>query len=426
MSAIAHAYREVSTNFNTASTSYVDVTNAAIDSTWSVTTLNSGTGFVVGAKYLIVVTAEANETGAGFVLLRTLHGSTEFSGSEGRYESTGGSGSNYVAYGFMTVWTAVSGEGIKLQARVTAGDTNVQISTLMAIRLDADLVENTDWFYSESTGLSDSLTTTFSSAVNVSFTPSTASDWLVLQHQRINITSTTVSLQTRINRSGEASSTLPSTTTRYADADPNGCIYSHILPRVFALTAASNTFTEQAGSVTSNAHTRTDARIFALNLNKFDDHQSSYTAGPTVLAASSFGTNLGTTGSIAASPTTNLWIFGYLGFDLNAAVGRELTFRTRVAGTDVPAGQTAGAFQFCEADKDAADIVPYHLSGMVNITAASAVTLDAGDTSAAESAAGVDNMIFGVTMELAQAAAVETVGGGYPSSIFRLRNYRTF
>src|SRR5574338_39411 len=102
---IAHSYTEVTTQQVTISATYVDVPGAAI---------TSG-NFTAGKKYLIYINAQANENSSGVISVKTQHGTTDFAESEGIMVSQGSGTSSYLPYGFLTVWTAVSSEGIKLR-----------------------------------------------------------------------------------------------------------------------------------------------------------------------------------------------------------------------------------------------------------------------------------------------------------------------
>src|SRR5690242_645845 len=88
---IAHSYVEVTTQQTTTSTSYIDVPGAAI---------TSG-NFTAGKKYLLYLTAQANENSSGVVRVKAQHGTTDFAESEGIMVSVGSADRH--TYGFLKV-----------------------------------------------------------------------------------------------------------------------------------------------------------------------------------------------------------------------------------------------------------------------------------------------------------------------------------
>jgi hypothetical protein len=368
---IAHAFTEVNTAQTTMSGTLVDVPGASIASE----------NFVAGKKYLLYVTAQiTNQTATDSVELVALHGTTPFD------DALGGSGGSHAvfstasasmqwAYGWFTVWTAVSGEAIKLQFRTPGelGTAQVDRIAMLAINLSDNFVENTDWAFAED-ATDVTLTTAFTDGASVTVTPAGASDWLVLTSaQGPGANGGAALALTRINRSGEAASVLPEArveVTLMGDQMPM------TLARVFALTAASNTFTEQsATSANGWGIVRTHSSVFILNLSKFKVHASAYTEPDLALSATAYATQLQTL-SITPTVASNVWIGAYWGFDRNDAL-RNAKFRVQVDNVDQPAGQTTDAYVFAQTN-DASDEVPMILSTLANLTpAAHTVDLDA-------------------------------------------------
>jgi hypothetical protein len=265
--AIPHTFVEQNTDQTTTSTSYVDISGASITSA----------NFTVGKKYLLFATAQIREATSGTMGVRLVRGSTEFAGSESVDNLGNGAGLRRT-WSFFTVWTAAA-EDVKIQFRSTGGETvNADQLFLLAIQLSDNLTENTDWCYSATTP-NDGLTTTFADGASCTVTPATASNWLVLTLSRIDITVANDNVKTRINRSGEASSTTPEIDI---NENTNIAFGTYGLARVFSLTSASNTFKEQSASAASS-NTRTHSAVFILNMNKFAAAAQAYSAGPTAL-----------------------------------------------------------------------------------------------------------------------------------------------
>jgi len=392
MSAIAHTFVEVNSEFTTASNVYVDVTGAVI----------SSGSFTVGKKYLLVITAQVVEDAGGYFFMQPRHGSTDFAES-GQYFAPAGSGSGVnfrYTYGWFTVWTAVSGEAIQLRMGVTSGNAIVNKVGMLAICLSDDVVENTDWFFAEATA-DASLSTTPSDGASITFTPSGASDWLVLSLARIDYSATSVIVTSKMVRSGEASSSTPA---EVLDASATDQEDTRFLARVFACTAASNTFKEQSVSGSSSS-TRVYSSIFALNLNKFAAHGFTYTDGGQALGtASDFVTNI-QSASITPAVTGNVWMLSYFTCDVGDANERS-TQRLQVDGSDQPAGQTTDAYKFdvghsLLSTNDKAMV----LSTVASLSNAShTLTLDSSTNSSTGTPTAKQRLIMAVSMELASGA----------------------
>lgn len=392
--AINHPFTEVNSIQTTTSASYVDVTGAAI---------TSG-NFTAGKKYLLYITVQVWDNANGLWWMQTLHGTTAFAESEANLLSTGTNTYAYT-YTFMTVWTAVASEGIKLQYKVTGTTPTLTVDfvSMLALNLSDDVVENTDWFTATRT-TDDALSTTPTDGASVTFTPSGASDWLVLTYAQHDSTGTTTTDTSRIVRSGEASSSFPAGIELL---DHASIIFPFSSARVFGLTAASNTFKEQS-EASATANTRLHSNIFALNLNKFAVHANAYTEADVVLTGTNYGTTIQTL-SITPTLTGDVWIGSHWIGDIQNA-GRRFRYRIQVDAADQPAGQTTADIQFHTAGAvgGAGDEVPYSLSTLTSLSnAAHTINLDASANSITDSPAASERTLWAVTMELAAAGGSE-------------------
>jgi hypothetical protein len=388
MAEIAHAFTEQNTNQTTSSISYVDVTGANIASG----------NFTVGKKYLLYITAQlANSLGNRQAYLKVLHGSTDFAESESNREQVGAGVRR--TYTFLTVWTAVSGEAIKLQFHASNPDETVGVDqvAMLAINLSDDVTEDTDWFFNERS-TDDTLSGTPTDGASITFTPGTASDdWLVLVTAQYDPVVDTDRVLQVLDRSGEATSSLPQADVGLQEADSSGIL--HGMARVFTLGAASNTFKEKS-TAQSGSPIRLHSTIFALNLNKFDRHAFAYTEADENLSATDYATEL-QTASITPTVTGDVWMGAYWGFDKNAGA-RLAKFRVQVDNSDQPAGQTTDAYDFRYDSNYDGDEDPFLLSTLANLSnAAHTVDLDASVDDVTGTPAGQQRTIWAVTMELA-------------------------
>lgn len=390
MAEIPHAYVEQTTaQTHTGDTNWTDISGAAIASG----------NFIVGRKYLIVVTSQFGVTNpAGNAATRVLHGSTAFDESESVIDTVGGS--ELYIYGWFTIWTAVDSEGIKLQHKVINAGEVVKSDTITihAIELSEELEEDVDWFFDESIA-DTALTTSWSSSNNATktFTPAGSSNWLVLCRGRIIISTIDNQSETRLERSGESSSTTPLRSREGEDATNDSILQSML--RVFPLTAVSNTFTSQSRNDAATANTRKSSAIFCLNLSKFADKESAYTDGAITLSAADYGAEVQTL-SITPTATGDFWTLGDA--TLYGPASRELKMRMQIGNVDQPGGVTAAA-EAMYTTFDASDRGGGFLQTVDSLSSESAVDLDGSDLYVQADAQ--HRQLMSISMELA-------VGGG--------------
>jgi len=390
MAAIGHAFAQVNTNQTTTSSTFGDVAGAAI----------ADTEFTDGDQYRIVITAQLSGTATVTSSMQTLHGTTVFDESlQKRHLSA--TGFRWI-YQFATVWTAVTGEGIKLQLCNNDNATSVGANfiAITAINLSHDVTENTDWFWGIRTNV-DALSTTPLDGGSITFTPAAGHDWLVQTYSQCDPGAQTTSSISLINRSGEAASSLP--TAQLETAIDN--FHGYLLSRVFTLGNASNTFKEQSATNSGVLQTRLYSSVFAIDLNKFRNHAFSYTENDAALSATNYATAIGTLG-ITPDVSGDVWYGGYFGYDCQAAA-RELEFRIQEANADLPAGQTTANYQFTEG-KDATDEQPICIQSVQSFTAAlHTIDLDGSADSATSAPAVQQATMWAVTMELPATATAQ-------------------
>ncbi len=317
-------------------------------------------------------------------------------------------------YAWWTVWTAQSGEGIKLQfvrEASAAGTTEVRADqiTIAAIKLSDDLTEDTgsggDWLTNEVTADTSLVTTGDSTTSNatITFTPAVAShDWLILSKSRITGTATTQSTGSRIVRSGEAATTTPFQQQEGEDATNDMMVFT--LARVDTLGNASNTYTEKGFAVGGNNGTRKSSGIFALDLNKLRNHAFSYADDSvTALSATPYATNVATC-SITPAVTGDVWSYAFFTIDINSAA---LSFQARlqIDDADQPPSQTTDAYLATDA-WDTTDELQWHIQSIDSLASGSAhtVDLDASVETATAGRGARAKLVFAVTMELPAAA----------------------
>jgi hypothetical protein len=266
MAEVQNRWTETESDWShTGDTSWTDVTSASI----------SDTNFDNGSDYLILVSAmiatSDSNTGVG---VKVLHGSTDFAASEWLIEpqeSVGSPPRSRQSYCWFTNWTAVSGEGIKVQGVVGNAGQTVYINyvQMFALKLD-DLTENTDYFFSEeSTPVAIDDTTWVDGASLTISSPSGSDDYLVFGTHRFSNIEIGDNQELRINGSGGVTDT---DTWESWEAEQTEDRVLQTLFWVYTPSATSTTFKVQSRLDGSGDSDRSHSKVFALRLDYFDQH----------------------------------------------------------------------------------------------------------------------------------------------------------
>lgn len=327
MSSIAHSFSEQTTRQTVTSVVYTSVlTHAAVN-------------FVAGGKYLLMVTALCDgPNSTDHIKMRTTHGGVAFADSE--YTLEPANLNKRYNYAWFKVWTAVGGESIDFEIACSVGLTvGADLIFITAIRLDVDLIENTDWFYAED-GVDVALSTTPVDGASVSFTSVISSHWAVLTTAQLKVTSLTVNYATSINSSGTYNEVVPKGSR---EGEDNTNILLCTLGRVFTdLGAAVQTYKEQSFNEVANSGQRLHSAIFAINLTKFRNIAFSWDDDEEVLSGLDWDNLFG---GVTYLPeiSTDIWVLASGVYDV-ASVGNEVVHRLQVDSVDQPSNQTLNRY----------------------------------------------------------------------------------
>lgn len=390
---INHTFVEQTTaDTHTGDNSWTDISGASISDTF----------FTTSKKYWVVCKSRYGGNDINDIFgMKVLHGTTEFLTSAEQEEPSGTAVNR--PYFWFRVWIAVASEGIKMQfiTRDSANTVKADQLTLFAMNLSDDLAENTDW-YSNEVVANTSLSTSWSSSNNASitFTPSGSSRWLIKTTSRIDVGATNTRYMSRINSSGDVTDTEPTCATEGEDSTFD--IFVYTLLRAFALTNQSNTFKEESRATASNG-IRRSSYVFALNLNKFKDMNTIYTAAEEALSASTWGTEVQTL-SITPSQTGDVLILSHYIYDCNSQ--NLHATRVQVDGSDQPPGEGSVLYPWIDYDAtEEAIIADMTVENLDNT--AHTIDIDAYVDSTTNTPAAEDRSVVLVTMELL--AAGQTV-----------------
>lgn len=359
---VPHAFAERNTAATTTSSTYSDIPDVAI----------AAASFTAGKKYRIKYCGQFAEDGSNFGAVRAVHGSTAFAESE-RYFYRSSTNVDYIALCWMTVWTAVSSEGVKLQflsSNGTSTATAIFVS-LSVIQLTGYLVEGVDYCWAER-GNDDALSVTPVDGASCTVTPSAAGTWLAETASQVSRSDTTTRQISRMVRSGEASSSLPASNIL---PEATTGVWGHYHARTFTLGASSNTIKEQS-EAGATAHTRLHSSVFLLNLSKFTAHAAAYTEASQSLTTTTM-TNV-QTASITPIATADVLIEAAFILDKTAA-SSDVEFRVQVDGSDQPAGQTTADLDMDQYNAGHTDNdIPLGLTTQMSLSnAAHTINLDA-------------------------------------------------
>lgn len=396
MSQIAHSFSEQTTRQTVVGTTYTSVLSHA-----------SG-NFTAGGKYLLMVTALTDgPNSSDDIRMRVAHGGTAFADSEYILEPTNSTKRyNYV---WFKVWTAVGGEAIDFQISCSnvANTVGADQITIFAMRLDVDLVENTDWFYAEVATDTALSTTPLTDGASVTFTPVVSTNWLILTTAQLQVSSLVVNYASQIVSSGTYSDTLPK---RSREGEDNNEKLLSTLGRVFEdLGAVSQTFQEQSFNEVGISGTRLHSAIFALNLNKFRQRAHIWDEADEVLGTIAFDDLLGTL-TINPEVAGDAWFLVGGIFDA-AAAGNEVTHRLTVDEVDQPDTQTSDAYAE-EEPADPIDELGIWRQTVENLSTAfpHVAAWEAEATSSSGGPSVKQKMMMVVTMELGgQVPSVATI-----------------
>jgi len=391
---LSHTFVEQFVGPSTFSTTYEDITNAYI---------TSG-NFTEGKKYLLIFAADMGGSSlARDPYIMAVHGTTGFEGSELAFEPM--SNTVYYTYFWYTVWTAVAGEGVKLQYKTedSAEFAQVITPTLTSIKLSDDLTENTDWFFNENatdTTLRASYGTTGNATIT--FTPNGTDDWLILATAQLDPTSITVPQKTRIDANGGVTDSGVEWIQEGEDATADRMV--HTLAKVYTPTSTSTTFQTETES-SSVSGSRLYNSIFALNLNKFSTHSFNATQAELAIdTTNNFATSTNTaTTSVTPTVTGDFWALGFGVLDV-AATGEYIIYGLTVDGTvQPPAGSFAKNNIASISAWDATDELPIVVNTIENINT-NTHTLKLNATKATNARPVEDRLVMWVSMELASTA----------------------
>ncbi len=341
--------------------------------------------FQDGRDYLIVVTSTFAGDNAKTYEINLKHGTTIFEGSQMIVEPKDSGVSCAVStrtykYFFSTIWSPVgvgqASESITLNYISLDATTAMVFDDVTIFVMDMNqLTENTDWFFDENT-IDTTLASngtgfnTTNSAI-LSFTPTTNNDdWLIFGNALLTADDVATQYQTRLNFGNETFTPIIS-----KEGEDIAEQILQTFSRVFTLNnTQSHTFKIESNNdgIPVGVNERIYNSIFALNLDKFQFHNSTYIDGGIIpVQEPEYNTNFVTLNTNITSSDTEWFIFG--GFTKDDSKNMEL--RLQVDDVDEPTGQTTQSYDFSDG-WDSDDRVPNNFMTVENLTSSTVHTID--------------------------------------------------
>ncbi len=315
-------------------------------------------------------------------------------------------------YMFFDVFTSNSAP--QQQMRTNMGDTGDTIYydnvSMFVMELSVELTENVHWFYDtggQDLTLTDFASTDDNASITISGINADDADWLIMGSARLTTGSTGKQYETRLN--WNQGTDVPLISQEGEDTTHDAFIQTFV--RVINLSSgSSHTFeTEsQRESGGGGTHTRSNSKIFALNLDKFDRHSFVYDNVVDQLTTGEFNE---TQETIDITPTvTGDVLVMYMTTTASTGVGDNVEIRLQVEDNssvlnDEPPDQTTETRDFNEV-WDITDFLGWSMMTLENLnTNTHTINIDASETSA--DASTLDGTLLAFTMEIASTPATD-------------------
>lgn len=336
--------------------------------------LTSG-NFTAGNQYLIIFKSEMSQH-SGFsdfpnLFTRSLHGDTEFIGSEMSLELQQGATSAGHTYNYFTVWTAVEGEDLTMQFKSDSSRAvSARHTSISAIELE-EFIEGEDYFF-ETRVASDSLSTTFT-ATNPSITLTTngSDDWWVFGNSGFSDIGDFIQAESRINL--DDTTLTPHHIQQGEDQITDKQLF--YLTRVYTPSAGSHTFEIESRVHTGTVGIREYSSIFAINLDKFGVHEIFYLSDIQSIGntGAAYETEAGT---VTIDPTQATDVFAQSFVQSDTISGSCCSYMRQQVADVSPTGNVENATK--DRHWGGLDIISWAASIIINLDSATKIDLDVG------------------------------------------------
>lgn len=264
---------------STTSTSYVDT-----DTTIASGSLPAGTYFVAWGA------AAANASANASSRVRLVRGSTEIAATSQEGSIAASTANNGSARSGYWLGTLSGSEALTIQYNSSSGAQNTRIDSkfIKAIRLDTNLIADTDYFTSGSQEsgsdeLANAGTASFSDVKTLTKTfGSGTENYLVFASLEYTPDSTSNDCNTRLEVDGVAAMTST------MEGENAGDQAAYAVAKVFSIGSGSKTIKLQGQSVGSATCDFLRSRIYVFRASIFDQVVESYSSGESTLASGTF------------------------------------------------------------------------------------------------------------------------------------------
>jgi hypothetical protein len=406
---IPHSFVEQTTRQTTTSLSYVDVTGASVASS----------AFAANQDHFVFVTAQADtSTNTGDVGIRMVTGTTPtpIADSEASLDpslSTGSDVGHRMVYNWWGIVNTTTAQTLKMQFKTAdaADVSGIDLITISVIRLSVDLTPNVDYkaaLNSTSTTISSAGVDTGTNNASVSLVPPTNNHiWAIFSKARFATgIPTTTGVNSRISRSGGATSDLPE--VQQEGESTTDSMYVLVGMRTDTLGNTSQTYREVSKANNTGAGTegvsaiRTHSGIFMLDLDCFRNVSTNQQDTPQedFSTTTPYG-QLIQSHSITPTQTGDVMVLSHT--TVKSAVSgtntRYSQTRMQIDDADQPPGQTTKAYK--HAWWDSGDKLPIMYCTIENLSAAShTIDIDGNVGETGSNRSTINRNITAFSMEL--------------------------
>jgi hypothetical protein len=249
-------------------------------------------------------------------------------------------GTLWSGYSVVTVPDPAENLEIFLGLAIGSGLASIKNWRLLAINLDAELTENTDWYRAidDDTTTHTSIGTSYSDFASLTQSLS-AGKWLILPRAQIDCDNATTAVKLAYSASGGGiTSETDILLGRLEGGDTGEFFQKALLPRVYDLDGTSFTFSVRAECVVSAGHyEHISSEVIAISLDAFDEYHYTYNASDHELAATStWEETLGLTPFTPGTANAPFALIGAATVDCAFGTGEMQNLRLQIGGTTNP------------------------------------------------------------------------------------------
>jgi len=240
------------------------------NTTWVDAATISAASFTANKEYLLICICDVSGSGASTEKgMRVVHGSTPTVFDDATTSMDVAATGEKLSVGWLFRFSQPGTvEDVKIQFNRSGGSGTVthEYSTIIAMKLSDDLVENTDYYWNEAlTDTADAASMT--SRASVTFTPNGTDTWFIIGQASWDVAAASEFSMRLHDSVGPVDYGDEDASKGYNAQDTATDLFNMLFGVGVVPSNAAHTFSVQ--TISSTSDTVRSSRIFALNLNKF-------------------------------------------------------------------------------------------------------------------------------------------------------------